>query len=527
MQPWRKGYAAKAAIFTLVGLPWVSVANDLTLKPSVDIGVNHYETKQNDETELNRIFTAVPKLNASYSSKKFKGEVFFKNTFIYRTKSQQSHDDSFFESRYSGTLNLWDKALDLSVNGSQRHVNSGSRDSLISDPLLGDSDQVKSRNNRVSLRFTNPGQKLVKVSLLGSLSKVETERRVDSNQNFDNDTYKIQSLIEQGKNISHVTWNIRSELSNTNRRGVQDLKSRRINGRFGVNIGDSAQIIATHRRDEYELDTGNTDFDTIIYGAGLALLGRSNNRIDLTYNRLEESGKEEYFVGGAIDWQFSERSRIDIDYSKRFFGNDIRFNFAYNLKHFRFVSTYSEQVTTYAQLEAGEQTGGIFVCQLGSTALADCFQPSSLSYQLQEGEEFRNFVFFDNEITQEALLRRNGIITLGYQRNRLSLSSSLTFTETEFLESNRQSQTRRANVRFGFKFSEKSTLSSNLSYTERQTASATAPEDDIIDGRVSFSRKFGRNIHAELEYRYRDRRTSGKKNYEDNRLSFNLTYKFN
>ena len=166
------------------------------------------------------------------------------------------------------------------------------------------------------------------------------------------------------------------------------------------------------------------------------------------------------------------------------------------------------------------------MCQFGSTELIDCFQPDSLDYQLQAGEEFRATTEIISDISEEVILRKSGTASIGYEKRKITMSIDASYRQTEYLESDRLSINRSLRLNVNYTLSRKSNISLASSiatnqFNELEVADTT--KSTSINLRRSLSRYLTLNIAARLLDRKSD---NLERNGSDKRLTFGLNYTF-
>ena len=271
---------------------------------------------------------------------------------------------------------------------------------------------------------------------------------------------------------------------------------------------------------------GRTNIDSTSYGAGLAWLNSENRGIQLTYNRLEEANNTTDFVGVDINWAFSPRTSINMNYGQRAYGDAYQLNFQHRLKSFRTRLSYSEDITSFARFGMVTESLGIFVCDIGSIELSECFQPESLEYVLQPGEEFRSYSDISTDITNEVILTKAANFVLGYDKRKVKISFSLGYRETEYIETNRLQTYRTAGLDTDYQLSRRTNLSLNINFMRRDFESEAAAQD-TVSVKLGIDRKLSKNATINAGLRYLDRTSENElRDVTDKRLTVGFNYQF-
>ena len=381
-------------------------------------------------------------------------------------------DQNFTDLTYKSALTLIENALFLTFNGDQNYRVINQQQAGFSDEILSSDNLTKSRSNRAQLDFSIPNPVYFGFNLQGTYSKVQTgqsqeNQSVQSQEGqtgVDADNLGVSVKIFQGKYIRPINFDISAQYSDTSRGNFQNFESTRVQGNFRFPVIKEIEFLVTGRLDENNTDqTGfinRPNIDTTSYGAGLTWTPSDGRNLSLTYNQLEEDENQTKFLGLNLVWAFSNRTVLNFDYSKRFFGDSYNLDFRHSLKSLRTSISYSEELTTFSRLGASsDNTTGIFVCEFGSNELIDCFQPGSLDYQLQAGEEFRTNTEIVTDISEEVILRKSGTASIGYDKRKIKMSIDASYRQTEYLESGRLSTNRSLRFNVSYDIGRKTNIS--------------------------------------------------------------------
>ena len=183
-------------------------------------------------------------------------------------------------------------------------------------------------------------------------------------------------------------------------------------------------------------------------------------------------------------------------------------------------------MTSYSRLSFTEGPSSLFVCPIGSTEFAECFQPSSLNYVLQAGEEYRSLNSFTTDVTDETLFRKSGKINFGYDKRRFQASLSLAYITTEYLESATEQTTKTALLSMSYDLGRRNKLglSSSYSTVEYKTSDRI---NDSLNVSINFNRELSRQLSMNVSARYVDRKTEDEnRDLTDSRLTVSFNYQF-
>ncbi|MFT6992659.1 MAG: hypothetical protein ACJASL_004659, partial [Paraglaciecola sp.] len=428
-------------------------------------------------------------------------------------------------------LTLIENALSLTLSGAQNYRVVNQQQAGFSDVILGSDNLTKSRNNSAQLNFSIPNPLYVGFTLQSTYSKTQTDQSEAGQTGVDGDNLGVTARLFQGKYIRPINFDISAQYNDTSRANFQNFESTRVQASVGFPIIKEVDFIVTGSLDEY--DTGQTGFtgrpnlDTTSYGAGLKWTPSNGRNLSLTYNQLEEGENKTDFLGVNLAWAFSNRTALNFDYGKRFFGDSYTLNFKHSLKSLRTSVSYSEDLTTFSRLGASSTNiTGIFVCQFGSTDLIDCFQPDSLDYQLQVGEEFRATTEVVTDISEEVILRKSGTASIGYSKRKVTMSIDASYRRTEYLESDRLSINRSLRLNLNYAIGRKTNISFASSIAKNQF-SEFEESDTTTTSSINFSRDLGRYLKLSIAARILDRESENlNRNGTDKRLTVGLNYTF-
>ena len=501
-----------------------------------------YETKIGaNETVQNEALIIKPSILGSYSGRLLSASLAANHTRVSKSVGIKPDNgdevggdrsnQNYTNLTYKSTLILVEDALSLTLSGSQNYREVNQQQTSFSDEILGSDNLTKVRNNKVQFDFSIPNPIYFGLSLQSTYLKTQAGRTQESQAGIDSDNLGVSLNIFQGKNIKPVNFNISAQYNDTSRGNFQNFESTRVQGNFQFPIIKEVQFLITGKLDENNTDqTGfinRPNLDTTSYGAGLTWTPSNGRNLSLTYNQLEEGGNQTKFLGLNLVWAFSNRTLINFDYGKRFFGDSYNLDFKHTLKTLRTSVSYSEDITTFSRLgESNNNTTGIFVCEFGSTELIDCFQPDTLDYQLQAGEEFRSSTEVVTDISEEIILRKSGTVSIGYDKRKIRMSIDASYRRTEYLESGRLSINRslRFNLNYAIGSKTNITFASNIAKNQFSELEAS---DTTITSSINFIRNIGRYLNINIAARVSDRDSENLNiDGSDKRLTFGLNYSY-
>lgn len=519
------------AAFTCAS-PNLLLAGEVKIQPSVSTKGYLYQTDRGSQGTTNNAAALIkPMVVGIYSARKASASVVVDHSFVQQHNDDPGADKNFTEMKYTSGISLIDQVMSLSLSGGQSYRVLDASQSLVSDKVLAAGELTKTRSNIAALSLSVPKPQYIGATLQSSYSTTNSEESLNSTQGVDGENMLLNAQIYQGSRFKRTSFFLASRYNDTKRASGQDFISTISSARLGLGLSQDIKLVVVGNDNNYDVDeqslsSQRSNLDTTSYGAGFMWQPRDDRSIELTYNKLDEGEKTSNFVGFNTNWAFSSRTAMKFDYSKRFYGDAYDFSFKYNLKSFRSSASYSESVTTYSLLSVTEGPSSLFVCPIGSAELADCFQPDSLQYVLQAGEEFREAGLLLADVTDEILFRKAGRLSLGYDKRRLKAALNLSVNTTEYLESARQQESKTLGVSLSYKLGRRSNVSLNTSYSTINY-SGSDRQNDVINISASFSRTLSQQLSMNITARYLDRESESiSRDLTDSRLTVGLNYKF-
>ena len=532
----KKNKIVKYFSVLLLILSFSAVCQEVNISGGLNTSGYVYETKIDaSEATQTESVTIKPSILGSYTSRGLSVSLAANYTKVKQNSDvdilNNNTEQNYTNLTYRSALTLIEDALFLTFSGGQNYRVINQQQAGFSDEILSSENLTKSRSNRAQLDFSIPNPVYFGFNLQGTYSKVQTGQSQEGQTGVDADNLGVSVKIFQGKYIRPINFDISAQYNDTSRGNFQNFESTRVQGNFRFPIIKEIQFLITGRLDENNTDqTGlinSPNLDTNSYGAGLTWTPSNGRNLSLTYNQLEEGGNQTKFLGLNLIWALSNRTQLNFDYSKRFFGDSYNLNFRHSLKSLRTSISYSEDITTFSRLGASsDNSTGIFVCEFGSTELIDCFQPGSLDYQLQAGEEFRTSSEVVTDISEEVILRKSGTASIGYDKRKIKMSIDASYRRTEYLESGRLSINRSLGFNVNYAIGRKTNISFSSNIAKNQFSELEAA-DTTITSSIDFRRNLGRYLIMNIAVRVLDRESVNlNRNGSDKRLTFGLNYSF-
>ncbi|MBT0585657.1 TIGR03016 family PEP-CTERM system-associated outer membrane protein [Alteromonas oceanisediminis] len=459
------------------------------------------------------------------------------HSYIYQDidATDRSTERSFTEYNFDSNVNIIDNYLQFSYNSQLRFRNTDPSQVFANDFISGSDSLSRIRTNSASLQFVTPNPRWVAINWQLSGAKVESDRNINSERNLDNNNLATFFTLRQGEEFRRVRWAVNNQWQKTEgNRTRGDITSRSVAGELSVGLFSKVSLITNvqDERNQYSNtitndSAGSREFTS--YGAGLEWYASDNRRISVQYNETESDDAEqdnESFISFDVIWAFSQRTRLEASYGRRFFGEAGDFLFVYNTRHLRLSASYNEELTTFTRLVSNFENLGVFVCPVGSNQASDCFLPNTLAYELQPDEQFN--AFFQNipEISEELILRRTGSLNFGFETRKVTVSTSIGGGVTEFLETDREQNNLTASVNIDYRVGVKTSIFSNNNFNRTDFVDRD-DRNDVIRADLGIRHSWSRHLSTSTEISYIDRDSDNESNqYQERRLTLALDYQF-
>lgn len=521
-----------------------ALANDLNLALQVETEAVSQDVQARDRGSRSIDSWSVnPVVSAYYKSRTISALWSGNVTYIDRsTDDLGDSNDTFEEYQYNAQWTPIERFLSFRASGAMNYQNTEGANYLLSDYFTDPDALAKTRSNRLAstLQFTQGDY--VRGRGTVSYSVVESESSpVSNNLALDNETYSTAGTLRSGDEVTSMLWSLEGRYEKTDRstsnlgnfitRGAEAKIDAMLIQDFGIRLN------ARHNADQI---VGRNDsisntraYDS--YGVGLTYRQAAGRFISITANQGKANNDEEYetFVGAEMRWAFTPRTSLSAQYGRRYWGEAATVNVRYNTKHIRSALSYDESVTSTSRLLANPENLGVFVCNVGQADLSSCFQPNSLSYVPQEGEQLVQFTTSNFEIDDDIILRKATNWQIGYEFSRLKLGSNLRYSLDDYLDEDRMRRTYSISFDMVYRLGSYTRLVSDISYAnvEQRSAEFQSGESENWNGSIGLTREIGQHFEAKVASSYIDKSgdlATGNlgRDYSERRISLSLTYRY-
>ncbi|MCZ8529780.1 TIGR03016 family PEP-CTERM system-associated outer membrane protein [Alteromonas sp. PRIM-21] len=510
---------------------------------SADTTHQHVKTEDNGTRSLTT-FTIAPQVNAVYQTRTFQGLWSGTYTHLERDNDDTSQRQDYAEYNYSAQWVPFKNLLSFQAAGALIYQNTNSSNFLLSDFIANSDSLAKTRSNRLLSTLTLDHGDWVRGQGTASYSDTASERSLTNNNALDNDSYQLTGTLVNGDEAKYFIWSVTGTYQNTERSQTNngDFESRTGDAYIDTRIyGDWAfRLTAGHEANQISDrdDTNSLVREFNSYGAGLTYRQAENRYISITANKSDsdiEDDDGETFVGVDLQWALSTRTRIAATYGRRFYGESASASIGYNSKYLRTSFSYSEDVTNTSRLLADPENLGVFVCPAATTSIADCFQPNSLSYTPNAGEQLVQLTSQNVEFDDNIILRKSANFQSGYDFSRVTLAFSWRYSEDDYLDEDRLRRTYSFGTNLAYKIGSYTNITSSISYaniTGQGAEETFRGESDNWNASIGLEREFGRRLKASIDARYLEQEgdlSAGGQfgnNYTDRRISASITYTY-
>lgn len=516
---------------------------DVNAVATADTIYQSVDTEENGNRSLTTV-TIAPKVNATYQTRTFQGLWSGTYTHLERDNDDASQRQDYAEYSYSAQWVPFENLLSFQAAGALNYQNTNSANFLVSDFIANSDSLAKTRSNRLSSTLTLDQGDWVRGQGTASYSDTASERSLTNNNALDNDSYQLTGNLINGDEAKYFIWSVTGTYQNTERGQANsgDFESRTGDGYIDTRIyGDWAfRLTARHEANQISDrdDTASLVREFNSYGAGLTYRQAENRYISVTANKSDsdlEEDDNETFIGIDMQWALSTRTRIAATYGRRFYGESASASIGYNSKYLRTSFSYSEDVTNTSRLLADPENLGVFVCPAATTSIADCFQPNSLSYTPNAGEQLVQLTSQNLEFDDNIILRKSSNFQAGYDFSRVTLAFSWRYSEDDYLDEDRLRRTYSFGTNLAYKIGSYTNLTSSINYanvTGQGAEEVFRGESENWNASIGLEREFGRRLKASIDARYLkqegDLNSGGQfgNNYTDRRLSASITYTY-
>ena len=532
------------ATLLLAMLPALAQA-DIDIKPSLSSTIYAYGIKnQTVEADKGMAYEVLPELDLSFRGSWLTTSLNLQSQSLVFDDAQRDNEN-LFSYRWSGSGSFLNEALDLQAGARQSNRTASDSTARYQDEISATGDLAKVESQFASLSFSHDRFDWAMMDFGLNAVRTKSDQSISV---FDDQTGEQVSLentslagnfgLQTRDRNRKFFWGIEGNATKTERDVRESQYNRRAQGVIGVPFFWRVSMIATGSVES----NSNVEGATSVFsqyrnhhsvGGGLEWKITDRSWWNITYNKVNNAKESKEYIGTSFELAPSRRTKLSGSLDKRFFGRTAQAKGTYSLKHLRMELSVSDTVGSLLGFNDGDMESSLFVCPPGVTpGLDSCFQPPTASYIPGQGERLYNMTNPASDLSEFLVVRRNVSYLLGYDFNRLKLSSRIGQRKDQLLERNALREDKFVNV------------SANWQLNARNSLTLSADYSDLIyqvDGKDSFGEMTGivqsvslslnREINKDLSANANLKRInvdyrSDSRDYQENRAWVGIEYKF-
>ena len=487
-------------------------AGELSFAPALDTSLvqQKYTFASDTQRDINTL-VVTPSFTAEYVARKFTLGATASHTQQESNVDEDTQEDSFTSYRVNGEFFIVDRLLYITAASTQNYQSFNPNQFAVEDFLFRDTPLRKNTRQQISVNSNVQNNDYINGNLQAFFSDFNIAALETEVSDRESSTSGFSAQLRQGDDSKAMTWSLVLNQQDSEQFSTNDLSTRYAQLTTNFRVFSDVGLTATAQTEQNEVTGTTQDFsqlrDFSSVGLGINYSPSANRIIALTYNQGTTDGlngvadEEVNFVAGSIDWAFSSRTLLNLTASKRFYGRSANGTFSYNTKYWRASAMRSETVTSTSRLLNEGSSLETFVCPAGGGSVGDCFLPDTLDYTLGAGENFVNFLQPNISLEDSIILRKNTVLSVGYQKRKLSLSFSASVNEDENQANLVTTETESKNASITYKVGARSSLS--LTWTDSETTRIDN-DNNTLSGNtdkvaLKFERTFGRDWSANTE----------------------------
>jgi uncharacterized protein (PEP-CTERM system associated) len=546
-------FRKRLLVLSLLISPYLS-AGQLFLDAGVDLErVEQDILVENENRDVDSSSNIIkPYLALIYEGPKF--EALFQGTHNHIQRELDGVDatQNFTSFNYTTSYDLIDNFLNFQLNGSQSYRSDGINTFLEQDFLLFGDELNKINSNSAILSLTLDRGQYFGLTGSATYSKQKSDPSSANSTRFsglyDSENYGLNFNLQSGTKLEDTRLTLYGNLNNSKRQASQDYESQT----FGFEsdskvISDFGVVFNGY----YENNEITTDLDTerdglrefYSFGAGLSWQPAMDRTLKVTWNRSftesridPDEDDENSYLSYDINWAFSERTALQANLSKRFYGDSKMFSLTHQLRNWRSSVQYNETVTNSSQL-INNAIPGLLICDGATGSIGNCSLSQNLNATLEPGQISQSLLIPNFELNDRVVLSKGWVVQSAITRKRTTLSLTASRTENEDLEIDSIYETDSLNATILVKLSRKTELELQQQYAKiDQTRDSIFAEETTKEQSIKLTHRLTRRFDAAVELSKLDREGELDRQNQslvglngpltDNRITFTISYNF-
>jgi len=452
----------------------------------------------------------------------------FSSESIYAMYSHDHDiDDDFHKLNSSFNLKLGKRGFSLFGQATvDNRAKSGARNGL-ADIVSGDTTRVETYSGGIKYAVLNSDFKLTS-SLAYNLTQAEDSIG-------DQKGYNATLFSQNGRSANVIFW----DADGTYReRRNNDLSAKNYRGEFKLGLITSWKLnpfLRYYDEDSKGSLSRGQKTESNSYGIGIRWLVLPSIYLDLSYNKpigtaLDLDGNEQKeYVDTSLNWQPSVRTKLEVNFSQRFYGDSYALNFSHQNKRLTNSIEFKEIIQSFTRNNYNPIALGSFWCPSGNTSdLNNCFISDSGNINF---DHFQLINLTDFELIEDDVLSLNKTLSWNsaLKLPRTSYNLNAKASERENLETRNKDYFTSIEFSIERKVSGRSNINIKTSYTDNIFQKSTNLERQDRYRRITlgYSKSLGSNISFDFDLGHINRSSNTQQlNYQEGRVTFKIKKEF-
>jgi uncharacterized protein (PEP-CTERM system associated) len=480
----------------------------------------------NDETSSLVSQTGI-EIESLFSSKKL--EFSFASTSLYAMYSHDHDTDDDFHTLSSDfRLKLAPNGLALTGSAAISNQSRNTSTNALADIVSGDTVRIETYSSGLEYRVNNRDFNLD--------SAIQYQTTKSEDKIGEREGYAVSFSTENGSSARNIYWEGTSEFADYTNQG-RDGKL--FKGEIKIGLITNYKITPFLRyydeTNEGDLTSNSSSLESDSYGGGLRWLISPKLLVDISYNtptgtQLDLDGNEqEDYTAASSRWEPSQRTKLTIDFGKRFYGESYGLDFTHKNKRLTNTITYIEDVRAFTRNNYESVALGTFWCPQGEiTDTSSCFinNDDNINFDDYQLVNLRDFVLVEDlAMSLNKELKWSSELALSRTTFNISLSS----LSRENLDTRVEDEDQRASFSIKRKVSGKSNLELSMEYTD--THQALDQEGERQDRYRRYSLEYDKSLNSKLTITFglshlNRSSTTQSFNYEEDRVYLKVSKGF-
>jgi len=343
------------------------------------------------------------------------------------------------------------------------------------------------------------------------------------NDAVDSEGYSGSLTIDEGSRHQIPFWRLSSDYAEE--KGSSRDSETIHNGTFGINLIKELSVFIQGTYEKIRQE----NLDDIVnesWGIGIGI-NRKRTAATLAYNRTEE-GPNDNFVSATLNWQPSDRTRFDLNYGRRFFGETYGGTITHRTRRLTHTLVASDSVRTFSQTFGRT---GLLLCRVNNSRIIDlstCRIATDISDFSSDLIPVTQVTF--NDISEEQILSRAVVYSLTYSKSKSSWSTSAVWNRTKRLSESLDSQDyvvqKLGSIRWNWNMTTRTELLLSAIVEKIEDRDDGIDTTNYSPG-VSLTRRINQDLSAIFSYTYSKRTADDPDDeFEENQISVALIARF-